>query len=71
MPRKKRMYDELRRRGGRVADQDEWRELGRACGCSARRTLAGFFGGRKPSMVHLADGSRVLTSDGWLRANSI
>ena len=37
MPRKKRMYDELRRRGGRVADQDEWRELGRACGYSARR----------------------------------
>jgi len=62
------LYDELRRRGGRVADQAEWRELGRRCGYAAHRDRAGFYGGRRPSMVRLADGSRELTADGWRRA---
>jgi hypothetical protein len=69
MARKKRLYDELRRRRGRVADQAEWRELGQACGYSAYRDLAGFFGGRRRSMVRQRDGSRELTADCWRRAN--
>ena len=67
MSRKQRLYDALRRRGGRVRDQSEWRELGQSCGYSAHRDLAGFFGGRRPSLVRLADGSRELTRDGWRR----
>jgi hypothetical protein len=68
MSRKQCLYNELRRRGGRVADQAEWRLLGRSCGYNAYRDLAGFFGGRRPSMVRLSDGSRRLTPDGWRRA---
>jgi hypothetical protein len=71
MDRKKRMYEELRRRRGRVTGQAEWRELGQVCGYSARWALAGFFGGRRPSMVRLPGGSRVLTADGWRRASCI
>jgi hypothetical protein len=68
MSRKKCLYDELGRRRGRVADQAEWRELGHMCGYTAHRDLAGFFGGRRPSMVRRPDGSRELTADGWRRA---
>ena len=69
MSRKQYLYDELRKRGGRVADQAEWRELGQNCGYSAHRDLAGFFGGHRPSMVLMPDGSRTLTGDGWRRAS--
>lgn len=68
MSRKQRLYDELRSRGGRVADQTEWRQLGQQCGYTAHRALAGFYGGRRPSMVLMPDGSRRLTEDGWRRA---
>jgi hypothetical protein len=71
MTRKQRLYEALRRRGGIVADQAEWRSLGRACGYTAYRDLAGFFGGRNPSMVRQPDGSRELTAAGWLRARRV
>lgn len=59
---------EMRRRGGRVADQAEWREvftLGRYTGDS---DAAGFFGGTHPSMRQNPDGSRELTEYGWARS---
>ena len=57
--------------GGLVPDQAAWRALGQSCGYTGHRDLAGFFGGRIPSMVRLSDGSRVLTEAGWARALSI
>ena len=68
MTRKQALYDELRRRGGKVADQAEWRQLGQDCGYRAYRDIAGFYGGRRPSMTRMPDGSRRLTDDGWSRA---
>jgi len=69
MSRKQTLYRELARRGGRVANQAAWRELGQSCGYSAHHDLAGYYGGRRPSLARLADGSREFTPDGWRRAN--
>jgi hypothetical protein len=68
MSRKQRVYATLVARNGQVPGQAEWRELGQAAGYSAHRDLAGFFGGRRPSMICLPDGRRQLTADGWRRA---
>jgi hypothetical protein len=68
MYRKECLYDALVLLGGRVGSQGEWRSLVQRCGYSARSDAAGFFGGRRPSLVCLPDGSRVLTKDGWRRA---
>lgn len=70
MSRKQRLYTELRRRGGQVPDQAVWRQLGQYCGYHGHRDLAGFYGGRRPSMALMPDGSRRLTDDGWNRAGS-
>jgi hypothetical protein len=62
------MYDALVATGGSIPDdRDRWRQLGRAAGYSGHRDLAGFFGGRRPSMVRV-DGRRELTEAGWERA---
>ncbi len=68
MDRKQSLYEALCRHGGRVGSRAEWRALGQRCGYTAYRDLAGFYGGRRPSMVRLADDSRQLTPDGWRRA---
>jgi hypothetical protein len=65
--RKQMLYSELVARGGEVSGRAEWRALGQRCGYSAYRDLAGYFGGRRPSM-RLPDGRRQLTRDGWHRA---
>ena len=69
MSRKRKLYRAIVALNGRVPGQAEWRAIGWACGYTAWHDLAGFFGGRRPSMVLLADGSRELTSDGWSRAH--
>jgi hypothetical protein len=54
--------------GGSIPDdQDQWLHLGRAAGYTGHHDLAGFYGGRVPSMVR-ADGKRQLTAAGWERA---
>lgn len=71
MPRKHLLLLALIKLNGPVPSRAEWRELGQSCGYSGYRDLAGFFGGRSPSMVRLPDGSRILTEAGWARALSI
>jgi hypothetical protein len=66
--RKAALYCALLELDGVVPDQAAWRELGHACGYTAYGDLAGFFGGRVPSMVRMSDGSRVLTPAGRMRA---
>ncbi|HSS32319.1 MAG TPA: hypothetical protein VLL27_03465 [Solirubrobacterales bacterium] len=69
-PRKQILYALLLARGGRLADDErEWRELGRQAGYSGRSDLAGFYGGRIPSMIR-AGGERRLTAAGWRRAQA-
>ncbi|MEA2361295.1 MAG: hypothetical protein QOD71_440 [Thermoleophilaceae bacterium] len=68
MLRKTHLYAALAAAGGAVPDGAAWLALGQAAGYSGHRDLAGFFGGRRPSMTRLRDGSRVLTADGWSRA---
>lgn len=68
MPRARKLYCALVALNGRVPGQAEWRALGRSCGYTAHRGLAGFFGGWRPSMILMSDGSRQLTPDGWIRA---
>ena len=68
MNRKQRLYQLMAGLGGSVADDRRlWRELGRRAGYSGRSDLAGFFGGREPSMVR-AGGRRALTAAGWRRS---
>jgi len=71
MSRRNLLLVGIARRDGRANDQADWRELGQSCGYTGHRDLAGFFGGRAPSMVRLPDGSRVLTEAGWARVRSI
>jgi hypothetical protein len=59
---------EMRRRGGRVADQAEWREVFTLGGYTGDSDAAGFFGGTHPSMRQNPDGSRELTEHGWARS---
>lgn len=66
--RKTEMYRRIVALGGWVPDQATWRAIGQLCGYTVRSDLAGFFGGREPSMVRLADGTRVLTAAGRGRA---
>jgi hypothetical protein len=66
--RKKLVYLALIAVGGSMPDdQDQWRQLGQAAGYSGHHDLAGFYGGRVPSMVR-AGGRRELTSAGWERS---
>jgi hypothetical protein len=66
--RKRNLYARLVALGGSLPDDERtWRELGRTVGYTGRSDLAGFFGGRVPSMVR-ADGQRLLTEAGWRRA---
>lgn len=67
LDRKRRLYQLVVAAGGGVPDQASWRELGQRAGYSARSDLAGFFGGRYPSMRQIGD-RRELTADGWRRA---
>jgi hypothetical protein len=71
MSRKSRLYEEVVRRRGCIRGQADWKEVGQTSGYPLGRALAGFFGGRRPSMIRLPDGSRVLTADGWRRAKRI
>jgi hypothetical protein len=66
--RKQRVYSALIARNGELPGQADWREVGQGAGYTALRDLAGFYGGRRPSMVCLPDGRRQLTADGWRRA---
>lgn len=70
MKAKHTVYAAMKALGGTVPDQATWRCLGQAAGYSAHRDLAGFYGGRVPSMVCHLDGSRSLTATGWARASS-
>ena len=58
-------------RKGVLKGQNERREVARLLGYPGRGGIAAFFGGVRPSMVRLADGSSALTADGWRRARSI
>lgn len=71
MARKIELYSAVIQLGGRVANQAAWRAIGQRCGYTARRDLAGFFGGREPSMVRRTDGSRVITAAGCRRARAL
>jgi len=64
MDRKKIPYGLVVALGGMVSDQGTWRAVGQSAGYSGPRDLAGFFGGRIPSMVLNGDGSRTLTPAG-------
>jgi hypothetical protein len=66
MTRKEHVYAALAAAGGALPDGASWLRLGQA-GYSSHRDLAGFWG-RRPSMVRLPDGRRVVTPDGWGRA---
>ena len=68
MSRKQKAYNTIKALKGRVPDQATWRRIVQAAGYSAYRDAAGFYGGRYPSMVLNADGSRSLTAHGWRRA---
>ncbi len=68
MKRKQQVYDAVKALLGLVPDQATWRRIGQAAGYTADSDLAGFFGGRLPSMVLNPDGSRSLTPAGWARA---
>ena len=59
---------EMRRRGGRVADQAQWRKVFERAGYSGDSDAAGFFGGTHPSMQRQPDGSRELTRHGSSRS---
>jgi hypothetical protein len=66
--RKAVVYLALVASGGSIPDdQEQWCRLGQAAGYSGQRDLAGFFGGRVPSMTCVA-GKRRLTTAGWERA---
>jgi hypothetical protein len=66
--RKEVIYLALLASGGSIPDDREhWRRLGQAAGYTGHRDLAGFFGGRVPSMVRTG-GRRELTAAGWNRA---
>jgi hypothetical protein len=65
--RKKLLYQRMLAAGGAVETQAEWRALGQSVGYTARSDLAGFFGGRVPSVVREGD-RRVLTQAGRQRA---
>lgn len=67
MGRKQLLYQVLVAIDGVVPDQATWRELGQRAGYTARSDLAGFFGGRYPSLQCIGD-RRELTADGWRRA---
>jgi len=71
MDRKTLYYRGVIAHGGRLPDQATHRALGQACGYTAHRDLAGFHGGREPSMVLMADGSRQLTAAGYRRARAL
>jgi hypothetical protein len=68
MSRKENVYEAVRRLKGRVPDQATWRRIVQVAGYTAYRDAAGFYGGRYPSMLRNADGSRSLTAAGWRRA---
>lgn len=69
MDRKESLYALIVSHGGRLPDDvDIWRALGGAAGYSGRSDLAGFFGGREPSMVR-SGGQRILTPACWQRAS--
>jgi hypothetical protein len=68
MTRKENVYDAVQQLNGLVPDQVTWRRIVQAAGYSAYRDAAGFYGGRRPSMVRDIDGGRRLTADGWRRA---
>jgi hypothetical protein len=55
---------------GAVSGHDQWLALGQESGYTGDSDLAGFFGGRAPSMVRLPDDRRVLTEAGWRRARA-
>lgn len=56
---------------GDFAGHDDWLACGQAAGYSGHRNLAGFFGGREPSMVQLPDGRRRITAAGRRRARQL
>lgn len=56
---------------GDFAGHDDWLAAGQAAGYTGRRDIAGFFGGRDPSMVCLSDGRRRITSAGRRRAHRL
>lgn len=71
MQRKKKVYAAMVAAGGKIADERPlWRALGRRAGYSGRSDLAGFYGGRYPSMRR-EGAARVLTEHGWRRARAL
>ena len=68
MSRKKQLYALALAAGGAFPDAVAWLAAGQTAGYTGHGDLAGFFGGRKPSMVRLPDGRRALTADGRRRA---
>lgn len=65
---KHQVYAAMKTLRGRAPDQATWRRIGQAAGYTGDSDLAGFFGGRLPSMLLNPDGSRSLTPAGWGRA---
>lgn len=62
------VYAELVAAGGSIPDDhDVWSAVGRRAGYSGHRDLAGFYGGRYPSMRRRG-GRRELTEHGRARA---
>ena len=59
---------EMSRRGGKVVDRAEWREVYVIGGYTGDSDAAGFYGGTHPSLRRNPDGSRELTRQGWARA---
>ena len=68
MDRKTGIHAEMIARPRGAEDEAAWSALGRRCGYTGRGDLAGFYGGRSPSMVRLPDGRRILTDAGHDRA---
>lgn len=70
MYRKIKLYKLIVAAGGVIESQAAWRALGQAAGYTARSDLAGFYGGRWPSVVRDGD-RRVLTPVGRSRARRL
>ena len=65
------VYAELVATGGSLPDDKaSWSAIGRRAGYSGHRDLAGFYGGRYPSMRRRG-GRRELTEHGWARAGRL
>ena len=71
MNRKLKVYAAMVAANGAIVNETVvWRALGQLAGYSGRSDLAGFYGGRSPSLRREGD-KRVLTEHGWRRARAL